>query len=202
MIYGYLKRAIGLMLLLFSLGVSAQTCCVKTFPYKSHSAWNFLAKNSHAHCATFAQTKPSYLRFKYVLMRRVLICKIRALGAEVIERGDHLLIVLPADDFFDDIKRRCVFPDKLPIFPLIANLILLQDPSFCVLVMGFSDNVGTRADNLMYSRYQAADVATLLSLDGVDRRRIIAKAYRDRLPIASNRYREGRAFNRRVEITI
>lgn len=71
-----------------------------------------------------------------------------------------------------------------------------------VLVEGHTDNIGTAAYNQKLSVKRAMAVRDELIKNGVPANLIEAKGYGFDKPVASNKTREGRAQNRRVEITI
>jgi chemotaxis protein MotB len=79
-----------------------------------------------------------------------------------------------------------------------------------IVVYGYTDNtpVGPDlqkqgiADNLVLSTRRAADVATYLVQQGVPAPDISIKGFGDTHPVASNDSPQGRAQNRRIEITV
>lgn len=83
-------------------------------------------------------------------------------------------------------------------------------PTTKIVVYGYTDNtpVGPDlqkqgiADNLVLSARRAAGVASFLATQGVNPSSISAKGFGDTKPVASNDTPQGRAQNRRIEITI
>lgn len=71
-----------------------------------------------------------------------------------------------------------------------------------VLVEGHTDNIGTAAYNQQLSIKRANAVRDALIKNGVPADKIDAKGYGFDKPVASNKTKDGRAQNRRVEITI
>ncbi len=71
-----------------------------------------------------------------------------------------------------------------------------------VAVDGHTDNVGSEQNNLSLARRRALAVVRYLIEQGVDERRLEARGFGPRQPIASNDTEEGRAKNRRVEFQI
>ena len=69
-------------------------------------------------------------------------------------------------------------------------------------VDAYTDNVGNDDDNLQLSRERAFAVKTYLKSKGVDGDRMKAKGYGEENPISTNDTDEGRAQNRRVELTV
>ena len=67
---------------------------------------------------------------------------------------------------------------------------------------GHTDNVGNAKSNQILSEARANTVRTYLLSKGIDPNRVTAKGYGMTKPIASNKTAEGRAQNRRTEVTI
>jgi OmpA-OmpF porin, OOP family len=67
---------------------------------------------------------------------------------------------------------------------------------------GHTDNVGTAKSNQILSEARANTVRTYLIAKGIDPARVTAKGYGLSKPIASNKTADGRAQNRRTEVTI
>ena len=92
------------------------------------------------------------------------------------------------------------------IVPKLRNL----SPNAKIVVYGHTDNlpVGPALqqqgipDNLVLSTRRAADVVNYLISQGIPAASISAKGFGDTRPVASNDTPQGRAQNRRIEITI
>ena len=67
---------------------------------------------------------------------------------------------------------------------------------------GHTDNVGTAKSNQILSEARANTVRTYLLSKGIDPNRVTAKGYGLTKPIASNKTVDGKAQNRRTEVTI
>jgi outer membrane protein OmpA-like peptidoglycan-associated protein len=67
---------------------------------------------------------------------------------------------------------------------------------------GHTDNVGNAKSNQILSEARANTVRTYLIAKGIDPARITAKGYGLSRPIASNKTADGRAQNRRTEVTV
>jgi len=92
------------------------------------------------------------------------------------------------------------------IVPKLKNL----PASASIVVYGYTDNLpvgpGLRQqgipDNLVLSTRRAADVVNFLISQGIPANQISAKGFGDTRSVASNETPQGRAQNRRIEITI
>ncbi len=66
-------------------------------------------------------------------------------------------------------------------------------------VAGYTDNIGTDADNLKLSKSRAESVRAYMILKGVEADRLVASGYGADRPIGDNATVAGRASNRRIE---
>jgi len=71
-----------------------------------------------------------------------------------------------------------------------------------VEVAAHTDSQGRDSYNQALSERRAASVLVYLETHGIDAGRLSAKGYGESMPIASNKTREGRAQNRRVELRV
>ena len=71
-----------------------------------------------------------------------------------------------------------------------------------ITVVGHTDNVGSHQSNQVLSYNRANAVAAYLAMRGVDRQKIRTQGAGETQPVANNDTAQGRAQNRRVEITI
>jgi outer membrane protein OmpA-like peptidoglycan-associated protein len=77
-----------------------------------------------------------------------------------------------------------------------------EQPGAQTLIVGHTDGIGSDAYNMGLSQRRAESVANYLVQNGVPRQSIRTEWHGKRQPIASNATAEGRAQNRRVEITL
>ncbi len=77
---------------------------------------------------------------------------------------------------------------------------LLRVPGAIVEVEGHTDSRGTEAYNQALSERRARAVIDYLTVKGIEKRRLVAKAHGERRPVASNDTARGRQLNRRVEL--
>jgi len=79
--------------------------------------------------------------------------------------------------------------------------VLLTYPQFRIRVSGHTDNTGRAEVNLRISRQRASAVADFLTDNNVSENQVIAQGYGATRPIADNSTEDGRAANRRIEIS-
>lgn len=77
-----------------------------------------------------------------------------------------------------------------------------ENSNVSILIGGHTDNVGTAAYNQRLSENRAESVYKYLISQGVDSKRLQYKGFGLNHPVADNNTEEGRAKNRRTEITI
>lgn len=82
-----------------------------------------------------------------------------------------------------------------------AAEMLKVNPTLRLEVGGHTDNVGAAEANLVLSQQRADAVRSALVERGIAATRVTAKGYGATAPVADNRTDEGRARNRRVELT-
>ena len=79
---------------------------------------------------------------------------------------------------------------------------LNANPTLTIEIGGHTDDIGNDNDNKVLSQNRANSVMTYLINAGIDKKRLTAKGYGETKPVATNATPEGRALNRRTEITI
>ncbi len=121
-------------------------------------------------------------------------------GAQVVNSGDHLRVILPEGVTFPT-GSSVVNASFQPALREIARS-LRAHPNSVVRVNGHTDNVGTAAFNMQLSLERALSVTRILVDEGVPAGRIGYSGRGFNEPVASNASASGRAMNRRVEIVI
>jgi OOP family OmpA-OmpF porin len=107
-------------------------------------------------------------------------------------------LVLKGLNFNSD--KEVLTPESLAILDGVA--VGLKDwPDIRVEIGGHCDSTNTEAHNQKLSEARAATVYQYLMAKGIAANRMIAKGYGELKPIADNKSKEGRAENRRVELT-
>jgi outer membrane protein OmpA-like peptidoglycan-associated protein len=77
-----------------------------------------------------------------------------------------------------------------------------EDPSVRLLIEGHTDSTNTDAFNLDLSQRRSKAVVDWLTKHGVDPKRLEAKGFGRARPVADNASAQGRALNRRVEVSV
>ncbi|HRH70077.1 MAG TPA: OmpA family protein [Flavobacteriales bacterium] len=80
--------------------------------------------------------------------------------------------------------------------------LLKTNPTLRIELGGHTDNVGADAANLTLSDQRAQAVRDFVIGKGIDAARITAKGYGETKPVETNDTEEGRALNRRTEVTV
>ena len=105
-----------------------------------------------------------------------------------------------ADAFFDHDKSIVKKEGKEKLAKLASDISGLDVE--VIVCVGHTDSTGTEAYNQKLSERRANAVKSYLVSQGVDGEKIVTEGKGELQPIADNATREGRAKNRRVEITV
>jgi len=121
-------------------------------------------------------------------------------GVDVDRQGDVLKITMPGGVTFAtgsaDIASNFYAPLRN-----VANSLSQYDQS-TIEIIGHTDNTGSRSLNMDLSKKRAQSVANFFTSSGVSGTRIMFSGAGPDFPIASNASEQGKAKNRRVEITL
>ncbi len=79
---------------------------------------------------------------------------------------------------------------------------LKKNPGYKVKIIGHTDSIGKAVTNMALSIKRAEAVKAALVAEGIDASRIVATGRGELDPIESNRTKEGRKVNRRIEIKL
>ena len=129
-------------------------------------------------------------------LRRVM----RDSGVTVTRKGDDVILNMPGNVTFrtDSADLNAQFYKVLDGVALVAK----KYDKTIIEVAGHTDSTGTAEYNRQLSQRRASSVAGYLMSRGVTQARIMTAAGGEDYPIASNANEQGRAANRRVEITL
>ena len=91
-------------------------------------------------------------------------------------------------------------PESQPIIDQLSEM-LMQNQTLKISIEGHTDNVGGDKTNQLLSESRAKSVMNALISKGIEVSRLKSKGWGQSKPIADNNTEEGRAKNRRVEIS-
>ena len=114
-----------------------------------------------------------------------------------IEANAHIIL----KNVFFDTKRTELKPESITELDNVVRM-MNENPTIKILISGYTDNVGKPADNLALSKGRAVAVVNYLLNKGVKNERLSFKGMGEANPVADNTTEEGKALNRRTELTI
>lgn len=126
--------------------------------------------------------------------------KMRGTGVSVTRNGDNIVLNMPNNVTFDS--------SSATLKPAGANtltgvaMVLKAYPKTAVNIAGYTDSTGGAELNQHLSQQRADSVASTLITQGVAANRMHTMGMGSARPIASNKTSDGKAQNRRVEITL
>jgi outer membrane protein OmpA-like peptidoglycan-associated protein len=139
--------------------------------------------------------EPELIIIEKEAMAQEIVANAEAFSNDLKETG-HTAVY----GIYFDTGQSVIKPESKAAFEEIAKL-LKGAPSLKVNIVGHTDNVGGRDNNMKLSQARADSVAKeLISKYGIDSRRLAADGVGPLAPVASNKMEEGRAKNRRVEL--
>ncbi len=113
--------------------------------------------------------------------------------------GNHLLIRLKSVGFASG---RSELPESsLAILAKVSEVAHSLNATG-IKVEGHTDSTGTEKQNIAVSTARASAVATYFKSNGFDQINVHSQGYGFEKPIATNKSKEGRAQNRRVDVII
>lgn len=119
--------------------------------------------------------------------------------ADVFRQGDKLLIRLKSIDF--PVGRADLPSHSLETLAKVKNVAQDLKPAQ-ITVEGHTDSTGHAEKNKALSEERAESVAQYLSTNGIEKQKITTVGYGFEKPIGSNKSKEGRAQNRRVDVIL
>jgi len=121
-------------------------------------------------------------------------------GVSVTRRGDEIILNMPSNIGFStgsaDLNARA-----FPVLDSVAKVLVKYNKTI-VEAVGHTDNVGRAESNQSLSERRANTVAQYLIARGIVRERVIIVGVGEERPMADNSTAEGRALNRRVELSL
>jgi chemotaxis protein MotB len=148
------------------------------------------------------------LQQKYDQMQAQLTSELSADQAQITLLQGELKVTLKNELLFPEGGWKLNAQAKSTLSKLVPSLVGLQQTR--IVVNGYTDNVpigpGLRAegisDNLDLSSRRADQVVSYLISQGVNADMVSAQGFGDAHPVASNDTPEGRAQNRRIDLTL
>jgi outer membrane protein OmpA-like peptidoglycan-associated protein len=136
------------------------------------------------------------------------ILKIPALGKKEFYKKSFKVEVKfqpPQTFVLDDVNfntgKATLMPESFPVIDELVKYLLRKDDER-IEIGGHTDNVGSAPANLKLSLERANTVRDYLLSKGIEPSRVTAKGYGSTKPVSENKTKEGKAMNRRTEVTI
>jgi outer membrane protein OmpA-like peptidoglycan-associated protein len=121
-------------------------------------------------------------------------------GVEVVRSGDNITLDMPGGVTFA-VDQSNINPQFYPVLDQVATTLVEYNQTV-IQIAGHTDSTGSHAYNMTLSEQRAQSVKSYLAGRGVPAQRMQTVGAGPDHPVASNATPEGRAENRRVEITI
>jgi len=126
--------------------------------------------------------------------------QLRGTGVSVVRDGDNINLVMPGNVTFPSDGRQ-LKTDFYEVLDSVA-LVLEEFEKTIIVVAGYTDSQGSDAYNQQLSEDRARSVANYLMSKKITAARFETVGFGEKNPIADNSTAEGRALNRRVELTL
>lgn len=114
-----------------------------------------------------------------------------------IEASAHIIL----KNVFFDTKKTDLKPESITELDNVVKL-MNENPTIKIQITGYTDSIGKTEDNLILSKGRAVAVVNYLLSKGIKNDRLAFKGMGEANPIADNGTMEGRAMNRRTELSI
>ncbi|PAV47792.1 hypothetical protein CK486_12105 [Pseudomonas sp. HAR-UPW-AIA-41] len=121
-------------------------------------------------------------------------------GVQVQRQGDTIQLIMPGNITFATDSDAIAGSFYAPLNNLANSFRQYNQNS--IEIVGHTDNTGSHSYNMNLSQRRAQSVASYLIAQGVDGSRLSTRGAGPDQPIASNATPDGRAQNRRVEVTL
>lgn len=126
--------------------------------------------------------------------------QLRGTGVSVQRDGDNINLIMPGNITFPS-NGRDLRADFYPVLDSVA-LVLEEFEKTVIAVAGYTDSQGSDSYNQSLSEARASSVASYLKTKKVVPARFQIVGFGEQNPVADNTTEEGRAKNRRVELTL
>ena len=121
-------------------------------------------------------------------------------GVEVVRKGDNITLGMPGNVTFA-LNSAQLNPEFDSVLDKVASTLVEYNQTM-IQIAGHTDSTGSHEYNMKLSEQRAMSVKNYLAGRGVPAKRMVTVGAGPDYPVASNDTPEGRAENRRVEITI
>ena len=176
---------------MYGLGAAATCGIVGALTHGSKGA-----RNSALACGAVGAGVGGYMDYQEKLLRD----KLANTQVQVNRVGDQIKLVMPENITFATNSAQLSGAASSSLTSVAEVLSTYTDTT--ITVGGYTDNTGNDSINIPLSQRRAQSVAGFLTARGVASNRMNAVGYGAANPVATNANAEGRAKNRRVEITI
>ena len=122
-------------------------------------------------------------------------------GVEVQRQGDNITLVMPGNITFATNSAN-IAPSFFQPLNNLANSLKQFNNQNQIQIVGYTDSTGNYNYNMQLSQQRAQSVATYLTSQGVSGQYLSVRGAGPADPIASNATPDGRAQNRRVQVTL
>lgn len=119
-------------------------------------------------------------------------------GFKVGTDGCPLKATLPVHFAFDSIEVDETGMAKINEF----SIFMKESPAYDAIIIGHADSTGPTEYNQKLSERRAEKVKSLLTDKGIRENRLSTRGEGEKMPIATNKTKEGRAANRRIEVDL
>ena len=126
--------------------------------------------------------------------------QLRGTGVSVERNGDNINLVMPGNITFPT-NAESLKADFYEVLDSVA-LVLEEFDKTIIVVAGYTDSKGSDTYNQSLSEKRANSVASYLKTKKVKPARFDVVGFGEKNPIANNATEEGRALNRRVELSL
>ena len=126
--------------------------------------------------------------------------QLRGSGVRVEREGDNINLIMPANITFASAGHE-LSADFYEVLNSVI-LVLQEFNQTLIVVAGHTDSIGSNEYNQALSERRAESVAAYLRANRVIPERIETVGFGETVPIADNGNGEGRALNRRVELSL
>jgi len=126
--------------------------------------------------------------------------QLRNSGVSVVRDGDNINLFMPGNITFPSNGSQ-LMSNFYNVLDSVA-LVLEEFEKTTIVVAGYTDSNGSEAYNQKLSENRANSVAAYLQSRKVNTLRFDTVGFGEKSPIASNDTKEGRALNRRVELSL